>query len=69
MKRAGTAWAKGVLLAAAVYNVPWGAIVVRLPWCCSGLNPANTWVAGQVFGVDGGLSTLRPLPRPSKSNS
>ena len=34
------------------------------------LGPANTWVTGQVFGVDGGLSTLRPLPRrPSKSSS
>jgi NAD(P)-dependent dehydrogenase (short-subunit alcohol dehydrogenase family) len=27
------------------------------------LDPANTWVSGQVFGVDGGLSTLRPMPR------
>ena len=34
------------------------------------LDPANTWVTGQVFGVDGGLSTLRPLPRrPSKGSS
>ncbi len=27
------------------------------------LDPENTWVSGQVFGVDGGLSTLRPMPR------
>ncbi|MBA2691098.1 MAG: SDR family oxidoreductase [Rubrobacter sp.] len=27
------------------------------------LAPENTWVSGQVFGVDGGLSTLRPMPR------
>jgi len=34
------------------------------------LDPANTRVMGQVFGVDGGLSTVRPLPRrPSKSSS
>jgi 3-oxoacyl-[acyl-carrier protein] reductase len=27
------------------------------------IDPENTWVSGQVFGVDGGLSTLRPMPR------
>ena len=27
------------------------------------LDPANSWVTGQVIGVDGGLSTLRPAPR------
>lgn len=27
------------------------------------LDPEMTWVTGQDFGVDGGLSTLRPLPR------
>ncbi len=27
------------------------------------LTPENTWVSGQIFGVDGGLSTLRPMPR------
>jgi hypothetical protein len=30
----------------------------------------NSWVTGQVFGVDGGLSTLHLFPRrPSKSSS
>lgn len=34
------------------------------------LDPDNGWVTGQVIGVDGGLSTLRPLPRrSSKSGS
>lgn len=27
------------------------------------LDPANDWISGQTFGVDGGLSALRPLPR------
>lgn len=27
------------------------------------LDPSNTWISGQIIGVDGGLSTLRPMPR------
>ena len=27
------------------------------------LRPENDWVTGQVFGVDGGLGTLRPSQR------
>lgn len=27
------------------------------------LDPANGWISGQTFGVDGGLSALRSLPR------
>lgn len=27
------------------------------------LDPAHDWITGQTFGVDGGLSTLRPMPR------
>lgn len=30
------------------------------------LDPTNTWVTGQTIGVDGGLSTLRPMPRRPK---
>lgn len=32
------------------------------------LDPAQTWVTGQTFGVDGGLSTLRPIPRRQPKN-
>ncbi|MGI8867238.1 MAG: SDR family NAD(P)-dependent oxidoreductase, partial [Rubrobacteraceae bacterium] len=32
------------------------------------LDPANDWISGQTFGVDGGLSALRPLPRRSPRN-
>ena len=28
------------------------------------LDPQNDWITGQEFGVDGGLGTLRPTPRP-----
>jgi NAD(P)-dependent dehydrogenase (short-subunit alcohol dehydrogenase family) len=27
------------------------------------LDPANSWITGQVLGVDGGMSTARPRPR------
>jgi NAD(P)-dependent dehydrogenase (short-subunit alcohol dehydrogenase family) len=27
------------------------------------LDPANSWITGQTFGVDGGLSTVRPRPK------
>ena len=32
------------------------------------LDPAQSWMTGQIIGVDGGLSTLRPLPRRPKSS-
>lgn len=32
------------------------------------LDPANDWISGQTFGVDGGLSALHPLPRRSPRN-
>jgi 3-oxoacyl-[acyl-carrier protein] reductase len=42
-------------------------IAAAIEWL---LDPAHTWVTGQTIGVDGGLSTLRPLPRrSSKSGS
>ncbi len=37
-------------------------IAVMIGWL---LDPELTWVTGQTFGADGGLSTLRPLPRRS----
>jgi NAD(P)-dependent dehydrogenase (short-subunit alcohol dehydrogenase family) len=40
-----------------------GDIAAMIQWL---LDPAQDWVTGQDFGVDGGLSTLRPLPRTSK---
>ncbi len=47
-----------------------GDVAAMISWL---LDPAQTWVTGQIFGIDGGLSTLRPLPRrtpsPAKSNS
>jgi hypothetical protein len=54
---------------------PDGPLEARLPFDAPafrvhGGDQTVTWVTGQVFGVDGGLSTLRPLPRrPSKSSS
>jgi len=54
---------------------PDGPLEARLPFDAPAFrvreeDQTNTWVTGQVFGVDGGLSTLRPLPRrPSKSSS
>jgi NAD(P)-dependent dehydrogenase (short-subunit alcohol dehydrogenase family) len=35
---------------------------------CWLLNPEQDWVTGQDFGIDGGLSTLRPLPRRSSKS-
>lgn len=32
------------------------------------LDPSNDWISGQTFGVDGGLSALRPLPRRTPKN-
>ncbi len=40
-------------------------IAAMISWL---LEPENDWVTGQVFGVDGGLSTLRPLPRRSSKS-
>ncbi len=42
-----------------------GDIASAIAWL---LDPAQNWMTGQVIGVDGGLSTLRPLPRRSKSS-
>lgn len=32
------------------------------------LDPSNDWISGQTIGVDGGLSSLRPLPRRTPKN-
>lgn len=40
-------------------------IAAMISWL---LDPAQDWVTGQDFGADGGLSTLRPLPRRSSKN-
>lgn len=32
------------------------------------LGPEQTWITGQVIGVDGGLSSLRPMPRRSQKS-
>ena len=37
-----------------------GDVASMISWL---LDPAQSWVTGQTFGIDGGLSTLRPLPR------
>lgn len=37
-----------------------GDVAAMISWL---LDPAQSWVTGQTFGIDGGLSTLRPLPR------
>ncbi|WP_047865614.1 SDR family NAD(P)-dependent oxidoreductase [Rubrobacter aplysinae] len=42
-----------------------GDIAAMISWL---LDPAQDWVTGQDFGVDGGLSTLRPLPRRSSKS-
>ena len=63
------------ILRFAVVAHPDGPLEARLPFDAPafrvhGEDPANTRVTGQVFGVDGGLWTPRPLPhRPSKSGS
>lgn len=33
------------------------------------LDPEQDWITGQVIGVDGGLSTVRPMPRRSQKGS
>ncbi|MGF1471554.1 MAG: SDR family NAD(P)-dependent oxidoreductase [Rubrobacteraceae bacterium] len=40
-----------------------GDVASLISWL---LDPANSWVTGQVFGVDGGLSGLHPMPRRQK---
>jgi len=41
-----------------------GDIASAIEWL---LDPENTWVTGQVIGVDGGLATLRARPRERRS--
>ncbi len=43
-----------------------GEVASVIDWL---LQPSNSWITGQVFSVDGGLSTLHPMPRrQSKPN-
>jgi NAD(P)-dependent dehydrogenase (short-subunit alcohol dehydrogenase family) len=42
-----------------------GDVASMISWL---LDPGQTWITGQTFGVDGGLSTLRPLPRRAPKN-
>ncbi|CAN5704625.1 SDR family oxidoreductase [soil metagenome] len=41
-----------------------GDIASMIEWL---LDPANDWITGQIFSVDGGLSSLHPMPRRQKT--
>ena len=60
MKRGGAAWIRGVLLGAAVYNVPWVAFVASFPFVLFGFpgmklpNYPETWQrVGMIVGIYG----------------